>query len=207
MKTFNIILITLIIIFLISFVVAEIFDVSIQFGEKDEPQEIVKGDEEQNMQELPEVKELTAQILQQGVGERQVKAGDEITVHYTGVLLDGTKFDSSVDRGEPFKLTIGVGQVISGWDQGVIGMKVGEMRRLNVPAEFAYGDQAVGNIPPNSPLIFEIELITIDNEEIVADEEGEGEVEDSEEKEEEEEEEEETTSSDGGVSTGLTAEE
>jgi len=187
--------------------VAEIFDVSIQFGKKDEPQEVVKGDEEQNMQELPQVTELTAQILQQGIGERQVKAGDEITVHYTGVLLDGTKFDSSVDRGEPFKLTIGVGQVISGWDQGVIGMKVGEMRRLNVPSEFAYGDQAVGSIPPNSPLIFDIELISIDNEaptqEVGVPTENVG----KEQEEVENDEEEETISSDGGVSTGLTAEE
>lgn len=90
-----------------------------------------------------------------------VKSGDEIEVNYLGTLLNGQKFDSSYDRGETFSFAVGTGQVIAGWDQGLLGMKVGGKRRLIIPASLAYADQSVGNIPPNSPLIFEIELISI----------------------------------------------
>jgi FKBP-type peptidyl-prolyl cis-trans isomerase len=110
-----------------------------------------------------EIKELMAQILQVGRGEQKVQPGDAITVHYVGTLVNGTKFDSSRDRGQPFQLVIGVGQVIPGWDQGIVGMQVGEIRKLFIPANLAYGKQGAGNvIPPNSPLIFEVELISID---------------------------------------------
>ena len=105
--------------------------------------------------------EFKIETLQEGSGEQTVKSGDTITVHYTGTLEDGTKFDSSVDRGEPFTFTIGTGQVIQGWEQGFSGMKVGEKRRLTIPPEMGYGDRAIGTIPANSVLIFEVELISI----------------------------------------------
>ena len=90
------------------------------------------------------------------------KHGDTVTVHYTGWLTDGTKFDSSVDRDEPFAFVLGTGQVIQGWDRGVAGMRVGDKARLTVPPELAYGDQGFpGAIPPNATLIFEVELLSV----------------------------------------------
>jgi FKBP-type peptidyl-prolyl cis-trans isomerase len=87
--------------------------------------------------------------------------GKAVTVHYTGTLKDGTKFDSSVDRKEPFTFTLGSGQVIKGWEQGIQGMKVGGKRKLTIPADLAYGNNAVGAIPANSTLIFEVELLEV----------------------------------------------
>ena len=90
-----------------------------------------------------------------------VKSGDTVVINYTGTLTNGTKFDSSYDRGVPFTTQIGVGQVIKGWDEGVVGMKVGGKRKLTIPPSLGYGDQSTGNIPPNSTLIFEVELVGI----------------------------------------------
>jgi peptidylprolyl isomerase len=89
----------------------------------------------------------------------EVKAGDTVTVHYTGWLEDGTQFDSSVDRGEPFTFTLGQGGVIPGWEEGLIGMKVGGKRQLRIPAALAYGESGSGPIPANATLIFDIEVL------------------------------------------------
>jgi FKBP-type peptidyl-prolyl cis-trans isomerase len=97
-----------------------------------------------------------------GTGE-EAKNGDEVTVHYIGMLTDGTVFDASRNRGdEGFTFTLGAGQVIKGWDEGVLGMKIGGKRHLTIPSDMAYGNRAVGSvIPANSPLIFEVELLGV----------------------------------------------
>ncbi len=103
---------------------------------------------------------LTIEDLTAGTGATAAN-GDTVTVHYVGTLLNGAKFDSSYDAGRPFTFRIGAGQVIAGWEQGVPGMKVGGKRRLTIPPSLAYGSQAVGSIPPNSTLRFEIDLVSI----------------------------------------------
>ncbi len=106
--------------------------------------------------------ELQIEEIVPGTGTSPTQ-GQIVVVHYTGWLTDGKKFDSSVDRGVPFEFQIGVGQVIQGWDQGVLTMKVGGKRKLTIPPELAYGDKDVGGelIPPNSTLIFEVELLNL----------------------------------------------
>ena len=93
------------------------------------------------------------------------KAGDSVTVDYTGWLMNGTKFDSSVDRKQPYTFPLGAGRVIAGWDQGVAGMKVGGKRELIIPSDLAYGAQGAGNgvIPPNATLKFDVELLAVAN--------------------------------------------
>ncbi|OWF56838.1 peptidyl-prolyl cis-trans isomerase FKBP2-like [Mizuhopecten yessoensis] len=91
------------------------------------------------------------------------KKGDTLSMHYTGTLSDGTEFDSSIPRGSPFTFTLGANQVIKGWDQGLMGMCEGEMRKLVIPANLGYGERgAPPKIPPNSELVFEVELLKID---------------------------------------------
>jgi len=101
--------------------------------------------------------------LVEGTGTSPSK-GDTVTVHYTGWLENGTKFDSSVDRGQPFVFPLGRGRVITGWDEGVATMKVGGKRKLIIPAHLAYGDRGAGKvIPPWATLIFEVELLGINH--------------------------------------------
>lgn len=106
-------------------------------------------------------KELQVTDIKVGEGV-EATAGKTVVVHYVGTLLDGTKFDSSRDRGEPFSFPLGQGRVIQGWDQGVQGMKIGGLRKLVIPSHLAYGEAGAGNlIPPNSTLVFEVELLEV----------------------------------------------
>lgn len=96
-----------------------------------------------------------------GTGEAAA-AGQNVSVHYTGWLENGKKFDSSVDRGQPFSFPLGAGRVIKGWDEGVQGMKVGGKRKLTIPSDLGYGSRGAGGvIPPNATLIFDVELLGV----------------------------------------------
>ena len=105
--------------------------------------------------------DLKIEITQEGSGAI-AENGMSVSVHYTGKLTDGTKFDSSLDRGTPFSFTLGQGRVIKGWDQGVQGMKVGGQRTLIIPPSLGYGSRGAGNsIPPNATLVFDVELMKV----------------------------------------------
>lgn len=100
--------------------------------------------------------------LKAGTGPA-AKAGDRVSVHYTGTLTDGTKFDSSRDRGQPFAFPLGQGRVIRGWDVGIVGMQVGGQRKLTIPPEEAYGSRGAGGvIGPNATLVFDVEMLKIE---------------------------------------------
>ena len=106
---------------------------------------------------------LTFEVTSTGSGATAA-LGQRATLHYIGKLEDGSVFDSSRDRGEPFSFTLGAGQVIQGWEQGILGMQIGETRILNIPPELGYGEAGAGRtIPPNAKLIFEVELLALDN--------------------------------------------
>lgn len=104
---------------------------------------------------------LQIETLKPGAGDEAV-SGKSVTVHYVGTLTDGKKFDSSRDRGQGFTFKLGLGQVIQGWDRGVAGMKVGEVRKLTIPPEMGYGARGYPPvIPPNATLVFEVELLGV----------------------------------------------
>lgn len=116
--------------------------------------------EEQQKKDI-DFEEFKVETVEEGEGKEEAEAGDEVSVHYTGTLKDGTKFDSSYDRGEPITFVLGIGAVIQGWDQGIVGMKVGEKRILEIPSELGYGPGGNGPIPGDAGLVFETELVSI----------------------------------------------
>jgi FKBP-type peptidyl-prolyl cis-trans isomerase len=110
---------------------------------------------------FPMTNGLQIEKLVEGTG-KEAKVGSVVSVHYTGWLTNGKKFDSSVDRGQPFSFTLGKGQVIKGWDQGVATMKIGDKIKLTIPPELGYGARGAGNvIPANATLVFEVELLDV----------------------------------------------
>lgn len=111
-----------------------------------------------NTMEQPTQLKITDTVVGTGT---EAKTGDVVFVHYTGTLTNGQVFDSSITRGEPFSFQLGSGMVIQGWDIGIQGMKVGGKRTLVIPADLAYGNRAIGSIPANSTLIFEVELLDV----------------------------------------------
>lgn len=132
---------------------------------REEKKESMQPEGTLKMARMKNASGLEYEIVKEGSGETP-QIGKKVTVHYTGWLdengVPGRKFDSSVDRGQPFSFIIGVGQVIKGWDEGVLGMKIGEKRRLTIPANLGYGARGAGGvIPPNATLIFDVELIDV----------------------------------------------
>lgn len=113
-----------------------------------------------NPTQSDEKNELVIEDLVVGTGP-EATAGKTVTVNYSGTLTNGEKFDSSYDRGQPFTFSLGAGDVIKGWDQGVAGMKVGGKRKLTIPSNLGYGSRDMGVIPPNSTLVFEVELLGV----------------------------------------------
>jgi FKBP-type peptidyl-prolyl cis-trans isomerase FkpA len=135
-------------------------------GSKTDKSKKIENKEQKGTKNMSRVKTnsgLEYEIIQEGTGAT-AQAGQVVTVHYTGWLDDdgkpGAKFDSSVDRGTPFQFPLGAGHVIKGWDEGVASMKIGEKRRLILPADLGYGERGAGGvIPPNATLIFDVELL------------------------------------------------
>ena len=138
---------------------------SIQYLDRDENKAsdlnpMVESKEPEESQEAG----LKIEILEPGTGAK-AQNGNRLTVHYAGYLEDGTKFDSSIDRGEPFSFVLGQGLVIQGWELGLQDSQAGEKRKLIIPSELGYGETGTpgGPIPPNATLVFEIEVLSIDN--------------------------------------------
>ncbi|MEX0931814.1 MAG: FKBP-type peptidyl-prolyl cis-trans isomerase [Candidatus Paceibacterota bacterium] len=123
----------------------------------EEQSELSNNESENNMDE-----KLTIEVIAEGDGA-EIKNGEVAHVHYTGTLQNGEVFDSSIPRKQPIAFTLGVGQVIKGWDQGIVGMKIGEKRKLTIPPDLAYGEAGTpgGPIPPNATLFFDVELVDI----------------------------------------------
>lgn len=136
-------------IFLFIVLIAAVVGLIYYFGSEDQ----IKKEEMAN--------ELQIIDLILGTGKEAV-AGSKVTVHYFGTFLDGAKFDSSLDRNEPFVFNLGAGEVIQGWDEGVAGMKEGGKRKLVIPPDLAYGSTGSGPIPPNSTLQFEVTLLKVE---------------------------------------------
>jgi FKBP-type peptidyl-prolyl cis-trans isomerase len=151
----------LITILSITFVIIAILAIGIYyFNQNIKNQNINMNQQNQNNQ-TQIVKEIKIETIKNGEGDA-VKSGDQIVVNYVGMLEDGTIFDSSIERKQTFSFTVGANSVIQGWEIGVIGMKIGETRKLTIPPQLAYGEKGVsGVIPPNSNLIFEINLLKI----------------------------------------------
>jgi peptidylprolyl isomerase len=136
-------------------------------GDVKKDTEMMKEEEKEAEKKAEEAKEIKTEsglryiVLKEGTGPKPQK-GDMIKAHYTGWLMNGKKFDSSVDRGEPFKTQVGVGKLIKGWDEALLDMKVGEKRKLTVPGDLAYGKRGIpGLIPPDAALVFDVELLEI----------------------------------------------
>lgn len=128
------------------------------FDEKAKRDEYLKAN---NITQAPNPSGLIAIISQEGAGAKPT-SGQKVTVHYTGYLLDGTKFDSSVDRNTPFTFTIGKGQVIQGWDEGIALLSPGAKAKLIIPSSIGYGGRNMGSIPPFSTLVFDVELLKVE---------------------------------------------
>src|SRR4030042_3864817 len=144
---------------IIAFVViltAALFLLLLYQGGKKNPEQITEISNTQMQKEELKIEDILA-----GSG-KEAKNGNKLTVNYSGTLTDGTKFDSSYGRNEPFTFTLGAGSVIPGWDQGLLGMKEKGKRKLTIPSDLAYGESGSGPIPPNSTLIFEIELLKVE---------------------------------------------
>lgn len=122
---------------------------------------MAQSEQPASMPEITTVSGLTYTDVAVGTG-REAASGNLVTVHYTGWLTNGKKFDSSVDRSEPFSFPLGAGRVIKGWDEGVAGMKVGGKRKLTIPSQLGYGARGAGGvIPPNATLVFDVELLEV----------------------------------------------
>lgn len=147
---------------LIGVIVLFLIIVGVYYYNNSHPQNTISNSVNFSNNIQPNTQSMKIETLKEGTGEG-AKSGDLVTVNYLGTLENGQKFDSSYDRKQPFQFTLGQNQVIQGWEQGILDMKVGEKRRLTIPPELGYGSQGAGNvIPPNATLIFEVEMLKIE---------------------------------------------